>query len=239
MTRYITPIKWIIGAIAFLIIVVGACYLWYQHDTAPYRQQAAEVAKLARQRETTPQTDTVNEAERKTDASVESKTPAAGKPINDTTGAETNTSTDDTTKTVTTVTQETENAEEVRVSPHGFGPYPEVPEDFPKNVDWSHYENDLPIYELMIRVRIKLWEQGDHTAGIGEENGLLYPIRHGTVYIQWSDNGEDIIGITGHPEEMSDAVVDQIYESGTIPAWLTVINHEKAGIDPYKFLNLQ
>ncbi|MDE0086316.1 MAG: hypothetical protein OXU23_11420 [Candidatus Poribacteria bacterium] len=238
MTRDITPIKWIIGAIALLIIIAGACYLWYRYDTAPYRQEAAKTAEVARQWEVTQKAN--NKAEQAADmVSVESTTPTAEKPVNEVTGAETDKSTDEITKPVTAATQKTENAEEVRVSPHGFGPYPEIPEDFPKNVNWANYENDLPIYELMIRVRIKLWKEGHRTAGIGEENGLLYPIMRGTVYIQWSDNGEDIIGITGHPEDMSDAVVDQIYESGTFPAWLTVINREKAGIDPYKFLNLQ
>ncbi len=241
MTRDIITNKWFIGAIALLIIIAGACYLWYQHDTAPYRQEAAETAKLLRQREAT-QKAVNNEAEQAADVTpVESTTPTAEKPITEMTDEvlEIGAKTDTAVENVSASKQGTENAEEVRVSPHGFGPYPEVPEDFPKNVDWSDYENDLPIYELMIRVRIKLWKQGHRTAGIGEENGLLYPIMRGTAYIQWSDDGKEIIGITGHPEDMSDTVVDQIYESGTFPAWLTVINREKAGIDPYKFLNLQ
>ena len=91
----------------------------------------------------------------------------------------------------------------------------------------------------MKRVRIKLWKQGHHTEGIVEEEGLLYPIKRSIVYIKWSDNGKDIIGITGHPKDLSDDDVDQMYESGTIPAGFTVFDHDKAGIDPYKFLNLQ
>ena len=91
----------------------------------------------------------------------------------------------------------------------------------------------------MARVLIKLWKQGHHTEGIVEEGGLLYPIKRGIVYIKWSDNGKDIIDITGHPKDLSDDIVDQMFESGTIPAGLTVFDHDKAGIDPYKFLNLQ
>ena len=48
MIRDIITNKWFIGAIALLIIIAGACYLWYQYDTAPYRQEAAESAKLLR-----------------------------------------------------------------------------------------------------------------------------------------------------------------------------------------------
>lgn len=128
--------------------------------------------------------------------------------------------------------------EDVPVSPHGFGAYPEVPADFPEDVNWSDYEEDLPIYELMTRVQIKLWEQGQKAVGISEESGLMYPIIRGTVYIRWSTSGNVVIEFTGHPSDMSDAVVNQI-EAGTIPAGLTVLDYETEGIDPYEFLNLQ
>ena len=129
-------------------------------------------------------------------------------------------------------------AEDVPVSAHGFGPYPEVPADFPINVNWSTYETKLPVFELMIRVRIKLWEQGHNVTGISQENGVMHPIIRGTVYIEWSRDGKEVLGITGHPDDMSDAVVDQI-ESGNIPTWLTVLDYDTTGIDPYEFLDLQ
>ena len=128
--------------------------------------------------------------------------------------------------------------EDVPVSPHGFGAYPEVPADFPRDVNWSNYEENLPIYELMARVQIKLWEQGQRAVGISAENGLMYPIIRGTVYIRWSRSGKEVIELTGHPSDMSEAVLNQI-EAGTIPAGLTVLDYETAGIDPYEFLNLQ
>ena len=127
--------------------------------------------------------------------------------------------------------------EDVRVSPHDFGAYPLVPADFPEDVNWSDYEEDLPIYELMTRVQIKLWEQGQRAVGISEENGLMYPIIRGTVYIRWNRAGTEIIGVTGHPSDMSVAVVDQI-EAGIIPSGLTVLDYETSGIDPYELLGL-
>ena len=42
MYRDILTNKWFLAGIGFLVIFAGACYLYYQHDTAPYRQQAAE-----------------------------------------------------------------------------------------------------------------------------------------------------------------------------------------------------
>ena len=90
----------------------------------------------------------------------------------------------------------------------------------------------------MTRVQIELWKQGQLVTGVSEENGLIYPIIRGTVYIKWSHNGEDIINFTGHPEDMSDAIIDSMLESSTIPAGLKVLDYDKSGIDPYKFLNL-
>ena len=133
---------------------------------------------------------------------------------------------------------EEEIVEDVPVSPFGFGAYPEVPADFPEDVNWSDYEEDLPIYELMTRVQIKLWKQGHRAMGISEENGVMYPVIRGRVYIKWSRSGKEVLEVTGHPADMSDAIVNQI-ESGIIPAGLTVLNYDTAGIDPYEFLNLQ
>ena len=136
------------------------------------------------------------------------------------------------------VSEEALVSEDVPVSPHGFGAYPEVPTDFPEDVNWSDYEEDLPIYELMTRVQIKLWKQGHRAMGISEENGVMYPVIRGRVYIKWSRSGKEVLEVTGHPADMSDAIVNQI-ESGIIPAGLTVLNYDTAGIDPYEFLNLQ
>ena len=136
------------------------------------------------------------------------------------------------------VSAESQVSEDVPVSPHGFGAYPEVPADFPEDVNWSDYEEDLPIYELMTRVQIKLWKQGHRAMGISEENGVMYPVIRGRVYIKWSRSGKEVLEVTGHPTDMSDAIVNQI-ESGIIPAGLTVLNYDTAGIDPYEFLNLQ
>jgi hypothetical protein len=234
MYRNIFTNKWIIGGFCFLILFSGLCYFYYQHETVGLKEQTATVKQSKREKTAA----TVKQTEQTGDASVESITPTAEKPITEATGAETDTSTDKITKPITASMPQTDKTAEERVSPHGFGPYPEVPEDFPENVNWSYYEKDLPIYELMTRVQIELWKQGQLVTGVSEENGLIYPIIRGTVYIKWSHNGEDIINFTGHPEDMSDAIIDSMLESSTIPAGLKVLDYDKSGIDPYKFLNL-
>ena len=240
MTRGIYT-KWIVGGIVLLIIVAGACLLWYRHDTAAGRKEAAEAEKVLQQWKANKEPQPTIKAETEsTDTPAENTTSTAEKPTT-IIGEGTETNTDKTSKTVNIATPEQDNIEEVKVSPHGFGPYPEVPEDFLENVNWANYENDRPIFELMLRVHIKLWKQGHRAEGISKDGELLYPIIRGIVYIRWSGNGDDkYIGrVTGHPkDDLSYDVIKQI-EAGTIPAGLTVYEKDKMGIDPYKFLNLQ
>ena len=241
MLRDVFTNKWILGGIILVIVITVGCVLWYQHELAPYRRMAAETEEM-RQKLVRPKkvSDTHSKTEQAADqTSAESTTQSAKRERTETILMKKDIESSQTDKTepsqAETPTQNTETAD-VPVSPFGFGPYPKVPEDYPTDVSWS--SDDLPIYELMTRVRIKLWEEGQRTNGIVEENGLLYPIIRGTVYIKWSDNGKDIIRIIGHPKDLSDDVVDQMYESGTIPTDFTVIDYDNAGIDPYKFLNL-
>ena len=257
MTRDIIANKWIIGAIALLIIVAGACYLWYQHDTAPYRQEAAESAKLLCQRETTQKTDTVNKAEQAADAPAESSTPTAEKSINEST-AEVENNTEAETQQPSDTPAANAEAKDVSMSPFGFGPYPEVPHDYPYLVNW---ESNFVIkhgmeHELLTRVRIKLWTQGIDAAGVTYgRGGLIYPVVRGVVYVTRS--GDRITGVVlSHPgddlgvfdafwdaetPEEVDAAIQREMEGFTIddlPAGLTAVDYYTASIDPHQFLDL-
>ena len=72
--------------------------------------------------------------------------------------------------------------------------FPEVPDGFPSNLTpvWIKYPNyqkgDMHDHEMIYRVLIKLWNQGDHSFvnGVYEERyGRVYPLYRDVVYVRW------------------------------------------------------
>ena len=240
MTRGIWT-KWIVGGIVLLIIVAGACYLWYRHDTAAGRKAAVEAEKQLQQwKANKAEKPTIKAETEETDTSAENTTSTAEKPTTEI-GEGTETNTDKSTEPVNIATPETDNTEEDKVSPHGFGPYPEVPEDYIiKPFSWDFYKNDPPIHELMARVRIKLWKQGIQTIGImsSSATGLVYPTIPGAVFVKkYNRDGADYLEIRGDPDLDLEAIKKELM-AGNVPDGIQVLDMDKAGIDPYKFLNL-
>ena len=238
MLRDIFTNKWILGGIGFLILIAGGCLFWYEYTISQYEKAAAETEEYARQWEKDRQ------AKPKAAADPETASPQ--------TPADSNTPTADKQRTnvnpVTDKSSQTQagnpaqNAEtaDVRVSPHGLGPYPEVPADYPIPPDefnWDFWGETLK-GELMSRVRIKLWNQGIRSEGASFENGKVYPTILGTVYVKWSENGDFIRRITGHPDDDFDAISEALESGQPPPEGITVLNRNEAGIDPYTFLEL-
>ena len=234
MTRGIWT-KWIVGGIVLLIIVAGACYLWYRHDTAAGRKAAVEADKVLQQWK-------ANKAEKPTIKAETEETDTPAENTTETTGtvSETGTSTDNI-QDVLVSTQEMESQKIVPVSPHGFGPFPDVPKDYIiKPFSWDFYKNDPPIHELMARVRIKLWKQGIQTIGImsSSATGLVYPTIPGAVFVKkYNRDGADYLEIRGDPDLDLEAIKKELM-AGNVPDGIQVLDMDKAGIDPYKFLNL-
>ena len=248
--------RWIIGGIVVLLIVVGACVLWYQHDTAPARKAAADAEAFARQweknqkakRESSTETETASPQ-----APADSETPPAEKPINKTIGAETDTSTDETVNPVTAAPQKTDNAE-VRMSPNGLGPYPEVPDDYRTQLGLPPWEaaDFLGIPppsregELIARVMIKLWKEGNtQVRGGALKNGKVYVNYRNHAYIRWTDV-KNADGTTTRAlilwrsaGDIPRPTPEQMHE-GYIPPGVRVtdLDVEDPGIEPYSFLGL-
>ena len=135
-------------------------------------------------------------------------------------------------------TQQAESTGDVRVSPYGFGPYPEIPADYPippGKFEWKFWGR-TEHGELMSRVRIKLWNQGIKSEGATFVNGKVYPIIKGTVYVEWDGNFPR--GITGHPDDDIDAIDEALEEGKALPEGITVLDRNEAGINPYTFLEL-
>ena len=147
---------------------------------------------------------------------------------------------------------ELDSTDPEKVSPFGFGPYPEVPEGYGP-VTWPR---STPEHELMVRVKIKLWQQGINVVGSGRDGrtGLIYPTIPGVVYIEWAETPQPDGSVlrdwacSGDPEAVQ-AIRNQANNKGLpfptfitesdIPAGIKVISYAEGGIDPYEFLQLK
>ena len=135
------------------------------------------------------------------------------------------------------------NAEDpidVPVSPYGFGPYPELPEGWSPDTFPAISAN----HELLTRVRIKLVSQGIETEGASMENGLVYPVIKGTIYVEWKERrGPDgvfkfISGMLGHPDDTDRLGRERPLEEKDIPSNVKLVPFAEGAIDPYTFLDL-
>ena len=156
---------------------------------------------------------------------------------------------------------EAEPAEDVAVSPFGFGPYPEVPIGYPENLSpvwtWTEekrrqHEGHLVSFELMHRVLIKLYNQGDGGfigVTLSDQNGKVYPLYSDCVYVdRWvelfrNENGEPVLYPAGtlSGSDLGGALEPENFmrSGGKLPAGIQFIDRETAGINPYDFLDLQ
>ena len=248
--------RWIIGGIVVLLLVAGACVLWYRHDTAPARKAAADAEAYARQweKDRQAQAKRSTETEQATEkAPAENTTSTAEKPINKITGAETDTSTDKTVNPVTAASQKMDNAE-VRMSPNGLGPYPEVPDDYRTQLGLPPWEAaDLlgtppPSREgeLIARVMIKLWKEGNTQVKSGVlKNGKVYVNYLNHAYIRRTDvknaDGTTTRAITAWSSAGDIRPTPEQMRNGYIPPGVRVTDLDEVedpGIEPYSFLGL-
>ena len=137
------------------------------------------------------------------------------------------------------------DAVEVAVSPYGFGPYPALPEGWPSDI----WPRQSAMHELMMRVEIKLAHQGVDVRGSWMDNGRLYPMIPGTVYVEWEEylKGTSVIRyiakMGGDPaacnriEAIAETKGDDFTEAD-IPSDIEIVTFEEGGINPYDFLGL-
>ena len=144
---------------------------------------------------------------------------------------------------------------EFNVSPFGFGAYPEVPADYP--FQERLWDNATPENELLIRVQIKLWNQGTRTKGAAfSSNGLVYPTISGVLYVEWryiEEGDPDLVGQRYAGRVMGDGetaekwlslyLTDRMFERTDVThdtkvSGIKIYEYPDGGIDPYKFLDL-
>ena len=143
-----------------------------------------------------------------------------------------------------------------RVSPFGFGPYPQVPSDFPHEPIWDE-DPDYPegdeefgsdfmrSIELIDRVLIELWKQGYRaTSGEIGDNDMVLPFYPDTVYVTWNYVEEPDGTLSPYASEISSgsnvplSVHDAISEEGTVPFGIKEMDPDTSRIDPFTFLDL-
>lgn len=238
MSSNILADRWIIGSIVFLIIIAAACYLWYQQDTAPYKQGASDTQELIRQWEIEKSRKS-KITEQVADVAAESNTSNGEKPISQTMGIVVkDTNTESQQQAESPANTATDGSEDVPVSPFGFGPYPELG-DYPYKVIWSN--KDSPGAELLTRVLIKLWNEGERNfLGGSTHNGKVYPHYHDTVYVRITPIRDKDGKRRGQSTSITSGPHVQYTRAEILnpPPGLRVLDLESSGIDPYQYLNL-
>lgn len=152
---------------------------------------------------------------------------------------------------------------EVRMSPFGLGPLPEIPEGWPGKDLFNN--NQSLNHELIARVKVKLFsDEGIYASGgsLSHNTGLVYPITKDRIYVDWATTispvGEPIryiSGLTAHPtiakqirsnararyteipEDFRTRRRPQLTEDD-IPSGIDVFTYSE-GINPYEYLDLQ
>ncbi len=251
--------RWIIGAFCFLIVFGIACYFYYQHELAPYEQLAEDNAELRRQAE---QAFAERNARKQKLPEAIANTPSDGVLETDTLFTQQETplrNSDETSDLVTHTAGSTENT--VKVSPYGFGPYPEVPQGFIDAIGlpfWLHPAELLDSranppsaeVELMQRVMVKLWKQGrTDVEAAYMDNGRVIVHYKNRAYVRYAmkktPDGKELRWLkswrsgsvpipTWNPSDP--------YDTGDrdIPPGVELIDLDKVdpSIDPYEFLGL-
>lgn len=252
MIRDILINRWFIASFGFLVVFAVLCYIWHQHDVASYQQQLSSFSDIVPQKEISKKTQKTIHTDGQM---IESQ--KSGKNRSKSV-SETSVPTERTTRNTDTFEKNSKInlVPDSTTSPFGFGPYPEVPADFPYQE--RLWDNDTPEQELLVRVRIKLWKQGTQTTGAGFDtnNGLIYPSIPGVLYIQWQNTEDDdpeYAGrryaslIMGDPntgkEWRSSYLVDSMFEpidgiSEIEALGIKVYEYPDGGLDPYKYLDL-
>lgn len=128
-----------------------------------------------------------------------------------------------------------ELAENVPSSPHGFGAYPEVPEDFPLPVDWTDRTEQQ---ELLMRVMIKAWTDGERFIGGNIVNGKVRLNFPNTVYVRYKEIPTADGSVISTRVVAGDPDVEGPPPGEDFPPNVRVLDFDEAGIDPYEYLDL-
>ena len=243
-------VRVLLGALILFCVIAGGFTLWYHHEMKKLAAEDEAFKQRQEERNMAPSsTPTVTidapEAEWLVEepthpgdtAEMSQDTPAQPEPIKEAVDSDAEFS---------SAAPNEENAEDVPVSPYGFGPYPPLPAGWGPET-WNNISAN---HELMARVEVKLISQGINVEGSAMEDGLVYPIIKGILYVKWrtslGPNGVEryISDTLGHPDD-GDRIASIKEERGMdftendIPSDIKLVPFEEGGINAYEFLGLQ
>ena len=257
MFRDLLSSRLIQAGLVFFVLVVGGSllYSWHVHRTteAEFGKRPPAVSSIENKQATS-----TAPVDIQTEGIVNTPAENTDRHLSDTTEAETIDETEfaeiaDAFEPDDVGTEETP-AEEVAVSPFGFGPYPEVPEAYrekigPPSWEWPEeiQQRQTPTrrrrFELMGRVLIKLWNNGDREfTGATTGHGKIYPTYPKTAYVRYTqkEGPDGSLRISGSIRAGSDfpKMSQEQLEKGEFPAGFHILDESSEGIDPFEFLDL-
>lgn len=253
MLHHIFTSRWFIGSSIFLIVMAALFCVWTLLDLASFKKRLSITDDIILQE------DKSQEAQNKVQRDV-SRTKSLDSMKNQSKSVEDMlVPTEETTPTTDTVDNNAniDLTADTLTSPFGFGPYPEVPADYPFRETVQLWDNATPEHELLVRVRIKLWKQGTQTKGaMFDNNGLIYPSIPGVIYVKWSYVEEGVSDFAGRRYAelvMGDGDTAETWEAlfliegryepthvnnASNAFGIKVYEYPNGGIDPYNFLEL-
>ena len=242
-------VRVLLGALILFCVIAGGFTLWYHHEMKKLAAEDKAFKQLQEERNLTHPRAPIVTPQVIKDPQLVERLSQPGDTLNvspvATEQAEETEGTPDSDAKLSSAEPNEEIAEDVPVSPYGFGPYPPLPEGWPADI----WPRQSATHELMMRVEIKLAHQGIDVRGSVMDNGLVYPMIPGTVHIKW----EEYLGppgivryigtMIGDPaacnriEAIAEAKGDDFTEAD-IPSDIKVLSYEEGGIDAYQFLDL-
>ena len=257
MLRDLLSSRWFQGGFAFFVLCVSGSllYSWHVHRTteAEFGKRPQPVVSI----ENKPSTNTAP-VDFQTEGVVNTPDENTDTPMSDEPEAETIDATEFADIADVFLPDDSEEeapAEEVAVSPFGFGPYPEVPADYPFTPFWLRYQEDPERYdakyetemlktkELLSRVMVKAWTEGlrDFTGGSGSlTTGKYYLHFPNAIYVEYGEPYENEDGTFTTPISSYTGgnvhLTPEQMQKGEVPSGVRVI--EGDGYNPYEYLDL-
>lgn len=252
MLHHIFTSRWFIGSSIFLIVMAALFCVWTLHDLASFKKRMSITDDIILQE------DKSQEAQNKVQGDGPRTIPLDSMKNQSKSVEDTSVPTEETTLTTDTVDKNAniDLTADKLTSPFGFGPYPDVPADYP--VHELLWDNATPEHELLVRVEVKLWKQGTQTKGsmFDPNNGLIYPTIPGVLYVQWryiEEGDPDLVGRRYAGRVMGDGetaekwqslyLTERMFERTDVKndpevSGIKIYEYPDGGIDPYQFLDL-